>query len=57
MEFGINTNQKKFNEPISEIASSLKNEFNIEIDNQQVIEEFCNLFEKKIIHKMEKKGW
>ena len=46
---GINTNQKKFNEEISNIATSIKNEFNIEIDNEKVISEFCNLFENKII--------
>ena len=46
---GINTNQQKFNEEISNIATSIKNEFNIEIDNEKVISEFCNLFENKII--------
>ena len=46
---GINTNQQKFNEEISNIATSIKNEFNIEIDNEKIISEFCNLFENKII--------
>ena len=46
---GINTNQQKFNEEISNIATSIKNEFNTEIDNEKVISEFCNLFENKII--------
>ena len=46
---GINTNQQKFNEEISNIATSIKNEFNIEVDNEKVISEFCNLFENKII--------
>lgn len=51
MEFGINTNQEKFEKEISEIASSVKKEFNIEIDNQKVIAEFCNLFENKLIER------
>lgn len=46
---GINTNSEKFNSEIKEIASSIKNEFNIKIDNNKVISEFCNLFEKEIV--------
>lgn len=46
---GINTNGKNFNKEIEKIASSIKNEFNIEVDNQKVISEFCNLFEKEIV--------
>ena len=46
---GINTNQEKFDFEISDLASSIKKEFNIEIDNLKVITEFCNLFENKII--------
>lgn len=45
---GINTNQKEFNNEIVNIATSIKNEFNIVIDNNKVISEFCNSFEKKI---------
>lgn len=45
--FGINTNQKKFSPEISEIASSIKNEFGIEVDGKKVITEFCNLLEEK----------
>lgn len=45
---GINTNQEKFKEEISEIATSIKKEFKIEINNQKIITEFCNLFEPKI---------
>lgn len=51
---GINTNQEIFNEEISQIATSIKNEFNIEIDNTKVISSFCNLFENKIIEMLEK---
>ena len=46
---GINTNGKIFNKEIENIATSIKNEFNIEIDNLKVISCFCNLFEEIII--------
>ncbi len=46
--FGINTNQEQFPPEISEIASSIKNEFGIDVDGKKVITEFCNLLEKKI---------
>ena len=46
---GINTNQTKFPKEIKDIATSIKKKFSISIDNQKVIEEFCNIFEKKII--------
>ena len=49
MEFGLNTNQEKFNPNIQTIASSIKNEFNIQVDNKKVITEFCKLFESKLI--------
>lgn len=44
----MNTNQKNFDEEISEIASSVKREFGIEVDSKKVITEFCNLLEEKI---------
>lgn len=43
---GLNTIQQKFPNEIKEIATSIKNEFDIEIDREIVIAEFCNLFEK-----------
>ena len=46
-DYGIKDNKKAIE--ISNIANSIKNEFNIEIDNEKVISEFCNLFENKII--------
>lgn len=49
---GINTNQEKFDEEITTIASSIKNEFHIEVDVKKVISEFCNLFEDRIIHRI-----
>lgn len=45
---GINTNQEKFAEEIQTIASSIKKEFNIKVDNEKVIKRFCELFENKI---------
>lgn len=45
---GINTNQTKFDEELEPIATSIKKEFNINIDNQKFISEFCNIFEEKI---------
>ena len=49
---GINTNKKDFPEDIKRIASSILNEFNIIIDNKKVIEEFCNIFENRIIRRI-----
>lgn len=49
---GINTNQEKFNDEIKDIATSIKNEFNIEINNKQVIENFCNIFENELFKKI-----
>lgn len=45
---GINTNQQNFSEEIKDIATSIKNEFAVEIDNTKIISEFCNLIETKI---------
>lgn len=47
---GINTSQKSFNEDIKNIATSIKNEFGIDIDVKEFIAEFCNKFEKEIIN-------
>lgn len=44
---GINTNAKELSSEIKDIATSIKNEFNIEINNYDVIKEFCNRFEIK----------
>ena len=45
---GVNTNQEKFVKEIENIATSIKREFHIEIDNEKVICEFCNKFEEKM---------
>lgn len=52
---GINTNKMQFSDDIKEIATSIKKEFGINIDNQKFINEFCNLFEEKIIKRIGKK--
>lgn len=51
---GFNTNKEHFSKDIKNIATSIKNEFKIEIDNLKVISEFCNLFEPKINAKLQK---
>ncbi len=45
---GINTMQQVFAKEIKDIASSIKNEFNVEIDSKEFIVEFCNEFEKEL---------
>ena len=51
---GINTNQQKFTKEIENIATSIKNEFHIKVDNLEVITEFCNLFEQNMMKRMGK---
>ena len=51
---GINTCQKEFNNEIKDIASSIKEEFNVEIDAEDIITEFCNCFEEKILKRIGK---
>ena len=43
---GLNTSQEKFENEIKNIATSIKNEFNIEVDVPNFIGEFCNRFEE-----------
>lgn len=43
---GINTNQSNFDEEIETIATSVKKEFGIIVDNNRVIQEFIYKFEK-----------
>ena len=45
---GINTMQTDFPEEIESIATSIKKEFNINVDRMRVITEFCNLFEERL---------
>lgn len=48
---GINTNQEEFTEEIKDLATSIKKEFSINIENETVITKFCELFEKKLIER------
>ena len=45
---GINTHKEKFTEDIKNIATSIKKEFNIDVDRSVFIAEFCNKFEKEL---------
>lgn len=49
---GINTNKMHFTDDIKEIATSIKKEFNINVDNFLFISEFCNIFEKEILRRI-----
>ncbi len=51
---GINTCQTEFDAEIKDIATSIKNEFGIDVDRMKIIEEFCNRFEKRISERIEK---
>lgn len=51
---GINTNKMNFTDDICEIATSIKKEYNIEINSLEFISEFCNDFEKIIQKRSEK---
>lgn len=46
---GINTSKINFCDDIKDIASSIKKEFNVEVDREEFVSEFCNKFEKEII--------
>lgn len=46
---GINTNKIFFTDDIKDLATSIKKEFDIDIDSLDFITEFCNIFEDKII--------
>ncbi len=45
---GINTHKEKFTEDIKNSATSIKKEFNIDVDRSVFIAEFCNKFEKEL---------
>ena len=49
---GINTSQLEFADDIKDIATSIKKEFNIDVDTQEVIAEICNKIEEQIINKL-----
>ena len=43
-----------FTKNINKIATSIKKEFNIDINTEEFIEELCNEFEKEIIERIGK---
>jgi len=49
---GINTEKENFSEDIKNIATSIKKEFNVNINVKEFISEFCNRFEKEIIKRI-----
>lgn len=49
---GINTQKEKFSDDIKDIATSIKKEFNIEVNTESFITEFCYRFEKTIIKRI-----
>lgn len=49
---GINTKKQKFTDDIKNIATSIKKEFNVDINTNNFIAEFCNLFEKEILERI-----
>lgn len=49
---GINTSKDYFTDDIKDIATSIKKEFNIDVDTQEVIAEICNKIEEQIIDKL-----
>lgn len=51
---GINTLKMQFTDDIKDIATSIKKEFEVEIEAQEFIVKFCNEFEKNILERMKK---
>ena len=49
---GINTNKEHFSEDIKDTATSIKKEFNINVNTEDFIAEFCNRFEKEITRRI-----
>ena len=49
---GVNTNKEHFSEDIKDTATSIKKEFNIKVNTEDFITEFCNRFEKEIIRRI-----
>lgn len=50
---GLNTSKVEFADEIKDIATSIKKEFNIDINPKEIIADFCNEFEKEIIRRKE----
>ena len=46
---GFNTNQLVFSEDIKNIATSIKKEYGIDVENEKIISRFLELFEKWLL--------
>ena len=51
---GINTRKLNFTEDIKNIATSIKKEFDIDVEERKIIMNFCEKFEKEINRRIEK---
>lgn len=49
---GINTEKEKFTDDIKTKATSIRKEFNINVNVMQFIAEFCNVFEKVVLERI-----
>lgn len=49
---GINTKKTNFSEDIKDIATSIKTEFGIDVEEKVVIENFCEKFEEAIMRRI-----
>lgn len=49
---GINTSKEKFTDDIKENATSIKKEFNVDVNVMKFIAEFCNVFENAILKRI-----
>lgn len=52
---GINTSKQSFTEDIKDTATSIKKEFNIDVNIVEFVTEFCNIFEEKFMRRIESK--
>lgn len=52
---GINTSKQSFTEDIKDTATSIKKEFNVDVDVVEFVTEFCNVFEEKFMRRIESK--
>ena len=50
---GMNTKKQNFSKDIENVATSIRKEFNIDIDTEEFISEFCNRFEKELYERIE----
>ena len=54
---GINTTKEKFSDDIKDYATSIKKEFNADVNVEDFIAEFCNIFEDEIRDILREEGY